>query len=32
VFYVAMLVMAATGLGLAAIDQGRGPLVFLAGA
>ena len=31
VFYVAVLVMAATGLALAAIDQGRGPLVFLLG-
>lgn len=31
VFYVAVLVMAATGLALAAIEQGRGPLVFLLG-
>ncbi len=30
-FYVVVVVMAATGLALAAIDQGRGPLVFLLG-
>jgi cytochrome b len=30
-FYVVVLVMASTGLALAAIEQGRGPLVFLLG-
>jgi Ni/Fe-hydrogenase 1 B-type cytochrome subunit len=30
-FYVVLLAMAVTGLALAAIDQGRGPLVFLLG-